>query len=214
MRVFTLTFVATSLLGLGLAQFDVSPDGSCGPANGYSCLGSGYGNCCSNSGECGGTDEVCGAGCLVEFGLCGRGVGGLDPTSPPGNEPTTTRELAVAQAARPPRRLQGRRLPATTQRARSARQMEILTAREAPRRRRRRTSQSPRLRSPRAPWMSKGSAVFSRPPVSLAPGLLHVRLTVWVPRGRFLDVRCHTICCWRRIRRRTKRNSRVSFPDQ
>ncbi|KAF5024579.1 hypothetical protein F66182_3342 [Fusarium sp. NRRL 66182] len=49
---------------------NVSTDGSCG-ANGKTCLGSKYGDCCSSSGFCGGTDDFCGANCQAKFGKCG-----------------------------------------------------------------------------------------------------------------------------------------------
>jgi hypothetical protein len=48
----------------------LSPDGSCGGANGYVCAGSGFGDCCSAYGYCGSTSAHCGAGCQGEFGTC------------------------------------------------------------------------------------------------------------------------------------------------
>ncbi|TLS28280.1 hypothetical protein PpBr36_00011, partial [Pyricularia pennisetigena] len=47
----------------------VSEDATCG--TGVTCLGSGFGDCCSASGWCGGTADYCGAGCQSAFGKCG-----------------------------------------------------------------------------------------------------------------------------------------------
>lgn len=46
----------------------VSQDGLCG--SGVTCVGSGYGNCCSVDGICGSTDTECGTGCQSLFGIC------------------------------------------------------------------------------------------------------------------------------------------------
>ncbi|KAF2135307.1 carbohydrate-binding module family 18 protein, partial [Aplosporella prunicola CBS 121167] len=51
----------------------VSPNGKCDNNNGgYTCKGSVFGNCCSESGWCGDTDAHCGTGhgCQPEFGDC------------------------------------------------------------------------------------------------------------------------------------------------
>jgi hypothetical protein len=48
----------------------VSPDGSCGGADGYICLGSEFGDCCSAYGYCGSSTGHCTAGCLSAFGTC------------------------------------------------------------------------------------------------------------------------------------------------
>ncbi|KAI0123329.1 hypothetical protein BJ170DRAFT_713483 [Xylariales sp. AK1849] len=48
---------------------DVTTDGSCG-ANGKTCKGSTFGDCCSSSGFCGGSETHCGAGCQSSFGDC------------------------------------------------------------------------------------------------------------------------------------------------
>ncbi|KAF6834231.1 polysaccharide deacetylase family protein [Colletotrichum plurivorum] len=45
----------------------VSPDSSCGGANGYTCPGT---TCCSEYGFCGDTTAHCGAGCQPLFGTC------------------------------------------------------------------------------------------------------------------------------------------------
>ncbi|KAF1967693.1 hypothetical protein BU23DRAFT_442129, partial [Bimuria novae-zelandiae CBS 107.79] len=48
----------------------VSTDGSCGGANGFTCLGSAFGNCCSEYRWCGSADIYCGTGCNAAFGSC------------------------------------------------------------------------------------------------------------------------------------------------
>jgi peptidoglycan/xylan/chitin deacetylase (PgdA/CDA1 family) len=77
------TFLAASLvIAHPPAKRAVSPDGSCGPANGYTCPGSSP--CCSQWGWCGSGNAYCGAGCQAGFGTC-NGGGGPSPTS---NSPT------------------------------------------------------------------------------------------------------------------------------
>ncbi|KAK7535987.1 chitin binding protein [Phyllosticta citribraziliensis] len=49
----------------------VSPDSSCGGTKGYTCLNSGFGNCCSQYGYCGSTSDYCGSTCQSAFGTCG-----------------------------------------------------------------------------------------------------------------------------------------------
>lgn len=52
----------------------ISSDGRCGttdPSN-QICLGSSYGNCCSETGWCGSTDDYCGTGCQGDFGECDK----------------------------------------------------------------------------------------------------------------------------------------------
>ncbi|RYP08248.1 hypothetical protein DL764_001982 [Monosporascus ibericus] len=46
----------------------VSEDGSCGGADGVTCVGSEFGNCCSQYGWCGSSVDHCGTGCQPEFG--------------------------------------------------------------------------------------------------------------------------------------------------
>ncbi|RSL47522.1 hypothetical protein CEP54_013369 [Fusarium duplospermum] len=49
-----------------------SLNGICGAFNGSTtCLGTGFGNCCSQFGYCGKTDLHCGSGCQAGFGSCG-----------------------------------------------------------------------------------------------------------------------------------------------
>ncbi|KAK2038719.1 glycoside hydrolase/deacetylase [Colletotrichum somersetense] len=51
-------------------QQSVSTDGNCGAANGKGCLGSVFGNCCSQYGYCGSTVDHCGTGCQAAYGNC------------------------------------------------------------------------------------------------------------------------------------------------
>ncbi|GKT45179.1 chitin deacetylase ARB_04768 [Colletotrichum spaethianum] len=49
----------------------INGDGSCGPKyNNGTCLGSAFGNCCSQYGYCGSTTDHCGTGCQSGFGSC------------------------------------------------------------------------------------------------------------------------------------------------
>jgi hypothetical protein len=49
----------------------VSPDGSCGGANGYTCVGDGVSVCCSKWGWCGLGPAYCAPGnCQAAFGIC------------------------------------------------------------------------------------------------------------------------------------------------
>ncbi|PNS21330.1 Chitin deacetylase [Sphaceloma murrayae] len=54
---------------------NATPDGSCGPDNGYTCLGAYSGDCCSVYGFCGASADYCGAGCQIGYGLCDREPG-------------------------------------------------------------------------------------------------------------------------------------------
>ncbi|KAI0123660.1 muramidase [Xylariales sp. AK1849] len=48
----------------------VSPDGTCGGTDAYTCAGSQFGTCCSSSGYCGSTSDYCDTGCQDSFGTC------------------------------------------------------------------------------------------------------------------------------------------------
>ncbi|OAL43995.1 hypothetical protein IQ07DRAFT_636746 [Pyrenochaeta sp. DS3sAY3a] len=48
----------------------VSKDGTCGGTNGYTCLRSTFGNCCSQYGWCGSSSAYCGTGCKSAYGSC------------------------------------------------------------------------------------------------------------------------------------------------
>lgn len=80
-----LTLVAASLVVAHPqrqhAKRAVSPDGTCGPANGYTCPSSLP--CCSQWGWCGTSVDYCGAGCQAGFGTC-NGGGNPPPPPPPG----------------------------------------------------------------------------------------------------------------------------------
>lgn len=52
----------------GSCGLSVSMDGSCG--NGLGCIGSTFGDCCSQYGFCGSGDEYCREGCRADFGTC------------------------------------------------------------------------------------------------------------------------------------------------
>ncbi|OAL42923.1 hypothetical protein IQ07DRAFT_487915, partial [Pyrenochaeta sp. DS3sAY3a] len=41
-----------------------------GATGGQTCIGSSFGNCCSQYGYCGSVDAYCGAGCQPGFGTC------------------------------------------------------------------------------------------------------------------------------------------------
>ena len=59
----------------------VSPDGTCGGANSYTCIRSAFGGCCSVNGWCGSTDAYCAvdSGCQGDYGYC---VASSPPTTP------------------------------------------------------------------------------------------------------------------------------------
>ncbi|KAF2178301.1 carbohydrate-binding module family 18 protein, partial [Zopfia rhizophila CBS 207.26] len=48
----------------------VSLNGECGGTTGQTCLGSDFGNCCSEYGYCGSTEIYCSTGCQLVFGTC------------------------------------------------------------------------------------------------------------------------------------------------
>ncbi|KAF2430333.1 hypothetical protein EJ08DRAFT_734125 [Tothia fuscella] len=61
------------LLVLGVVFAAVSPDGKCGPLNsGATCVGSGFGDCCSEANWCGSTPAHCVKGCQNSFGACAQ----------------------------------------------------------------------------------------------------------------------------------------------
>ena len=65
--------LTAGLLSAGLASAAVSPDGSCGGTNKYTCQGSQWGSCCSQYGWCGSSDAHCKTGCNSAFGTCAGG---------------------------------------------------------------------------------------------------------------------------------------------
>ncbi|RDW69504.1 hypothetical protein BP6252_08524 [Coleophoma cylindrospora] len=54
----------------------VSIDATCGGSTGLTCLGSGYGDCCSQNGWCGSSSDYCNDGCQADFGVCSGSSGG------------------------------------------------------------------------------------------------------------------------------------------
>ncbi|KAF2262955.1 hypothetical protein CC78DRAFT_618050 [Lojkania enalia] len=59
----------------------VSTDGSCSGTSKFTCLGSTFGNCCSQYGWCGSTSAYCGTGCQSGFGNCGSNGGSSSAVS-------------------------------------------------------------------------------------------------------------------------------------
>jgi hypothetical protein len=49
---------------------NMTPDGTCGGDKGYNCVGSQFGNCCSQYGYYRTSEEVCGQGCQEDYGDC------------------------------------------------------------------------------------------------------------------------------------------------
>lgn len=67
--------VATTVISTPVATVaagNISPNGLCGPnRGGYTCLGSTFGDCCSQYGFCGGSTAYCEAdNCLSGYGSC------------------------------------------------------------------------------------------------------------------------------------------------
>jgi hypothetical protein len=67
-------------------------DGACGGTTGQTCLGSVFGDCCSEYGYCGNTAVYCSAGCQSAFGTC---------TTPVKRAPIAARQLAKRAGAGP-----------------------------------------------------------------------------------------------------------------
>ncbi|KAK0627373.1 hypothetical protein B0T14DRAFT_135275 [Immersiella caudata] len=73
---------ATNNPGGGASQLDVTVNGQCG--GGLTCLGSAFGDCCSEHGWCGSSADHCGPKCQAAFGRCGSGGGsGVSTTAQP-----------------------------------------------------------------------------------------------------------------------------------
>ncbi|KAJ4382155.1 hypothetical protein N0V86_002484 [Didymella sp. IMI 355093] len=83
------TGTKTSTGAASTATKKVSTDGMCGSAAGSTCLGSTFGNCCSQYNYCGSTNDHCGTGCNSAFGNCG------------GNGAVTSATKAATSAAKP-----------------------------------------------------------------------------------------------------------------
>jgi hypothetical protein len=65
------TAAAASSSPGGSSTTSISTDGSCGGSTGSICLGSTFGDCCSEKGYCGGNSSYCAIGCQSDFGHCG-----------------------------------------------------------------------------------------------------------------------------------------------
>lgn len=88
--ILSLTALWAFLLALTSAQLSVSQDGQCGAESKLTCIGSDYGECCSEHGWCGNSSEHCGPGCQLSYGFCSSFWGNStypQPTSPPAFEP-------------------------------------------------------------------------------------------------------------------------------
>ncbi|KAI6845208.1 hypothetical protein KC327_g7703 [Hortaea werneckii] len=74
----------------------VSEDGLCGPDNDDTiCAGSGFGDCCSEYGFCGGTDGFCGEGCQPDYGTCS---GGGEMSTADGSMPASTSTMSMSMS--------------------------------------------------------------------------------------------------------------------
>ncbi|TLS21348.1 uncharacterized protein PpBr36_10129 [Pyricularia pennisetigena] len=79
---FAAAFVLLTLTGSGLG-LSVSTDATCGGNTDKTCLGSVFGNCCSQYGYCGSTTDHCSGGCQAGFGSCSSSGGGGQPQPTP-----------------------------------------------------------------------------------------------------------------------------------
>src|SRR3569833_32806 len=84
-----------ALLLPAFAQLQVSPEGTCGAAAGFTCFGSEYGDCCSEHGWCGSTGEHCAGGCQISYGHCDPGDNSTYTRS--GNSTTTQPASTLTQ---------------------------------------------------------------------------------------------------------------------
>ncbi|KAH8200951.1 hypothetical protein TruAng_004889 [Truncatella angustata] len=64
------TATATTASAAASSISTISPDGTCGEENGYTCAGSEFGDCCSIYGYCGSTADYCSTNCDSSFGTC------------------------------------------------------------------------------------------------------------------------------------------------
>ncbi|OAA61790.1 chitin binding protein [Niveomyces insectorum RCEF 264] len=72
--------------GSGTGDFQVTTNATCGGT--LTCIGSTFGNCCSQHNFCGSTSDYCGDGCLPAFGACGAAA--VVTTTATGSDPTST----------------------------------------------------------------------------------------------------------------------------
>ncbi|KDN70651.1 putative agglutinin isolectin 1 [Colletotrichum sublineola] len=61
---------AASRSGSGSGSDKITPDGTCGGADAYTCKGGAFGKCCSQYGFCGDSDQYCLNACQPSFGDC------------------------------------------------------------------------------------------------------------------------------------------------
>jgi Polysaccharide deacetylase len=74
----------------------VSTDGSCGGSTGETCLGSTFGNCCSQYGYCGSDSTYCGTGCQSTFGSCGSSSSSASSTT---SKPSSSSSASEASSS-------------------------------------------------------------------------------------------------------------------
>ncbi|KAI6354671.1 hypothetical protein MCOR25_008494 [Pyricularia grisea] len=83
------------------AGMKVSEDATCG--SGVTCVGSGFGDCCSASGWCGSTADYCAAGCQSAFGTCTSSSSSVVPgpaaSSSATSSPSGTASATVAASS-------------------------------------------------------------------------------------------------------------------
>jgi hypothetical protein len=77
----------------------VTVDATCGGTNQYTCLGSSFGNCCSQNGYCGSTTDYCGTGCQSGFGNCGSNGASSSQAAASTPKPASSQAAPVASAA-------------------------------------------------------------------------------------------------------------------
>lgn len=97
------TPVVPTATASAIGNVKVSTDGTCGGAEGFTCAGSTFGNCCSAYGWCGSTTGHCDAGCNAVFGICGSTSPSATPasvssSSAPSSFVTSTKTASAAPA--------------------------------------------------------------------------------------------------------------------
>ncbi|KAJ8117835.1 hypothetical protein OPT61_g1055 [Boeremia exigua] len=88
------TGTKTSTAAASTGTSKVSTDGSCAGTGKQTCLGSTFGNCCSQYNYCGSTTDHCGTGCQSGFGNCG-GNGAVTSKAPTSTVKPTTSAAAT-----------------------------------------------------------------------------------------------------------------------
>ncbi|WQF76399.1 Putative chitin-binding, type 1, NodB domain, glycoside hydrolase/deacetylase, beta/alpha-barrel [Colletotrichum destructivum] len=74
----------------------VSTNGECGSGNGRQCIGSAFGNCCSQYNFCGSTSGHCGTGCQSAFGTCNAGSSSSAGSSASSSTGSSSRSSSAA----------------------------------------------------------------------------------------------------------------------